>query len=197
MPVGIKLRRNVVRGKILEVSRNIIISQGYNRLSIRAIAREAGCSPSNLYEYFRNKSEILEALAAYVSKPLNKSLKEAALQDTDDPLLSIAAAYIDFSRNRKEDFCLMFSRGVSEKRKGSSALSRPTLRTITGFVEKEIKNGKMKSRDVDEAESIAYSLMALAHGLASLDIVRINGNKTQRKAADRKALESFISSLRP
>lgn len=197
MPVGMKLRRNVIRENILKVSRNIIIEQGYNKLSMRAIAREAEFSPSNLYEYFKNKAEILEALADYVSKPLNKSLKESVRKTPEDPLLGLVVAYVDFSRRKKEDFCLMFSRGITEKRKGNDALPLPILRTITSYVEKEIQNNKLLCREIEEAETIAYSLMAFAHGLATLNMARINGNISQGKLADRKALELFLASLRP
>lgn len=113
---------------------------------MRAIAKAAECSPSSLYEYFKNKAEIIEALADYVSRPLNKTLKESVQKNPADPLMSLALAYIEFSRKSKEDFCLIFSRGVTEKRKGNKALPLPILKTFSTYAQKEIENGKYRGK---------------------------------------------------
>jgi len=52
------------RGSILESARRVAAREGARDLSLRAVAAEAGFAPAALYGYFRNKDELLLALAA-------------------------------------------------------------------------------------------------------------------------------------
>ncbi len=52
------------RAAILESARRVAVRDGARELSLRAVAAEAGFAPAALYGYFRNKDELLLALAA-------------------------------------------------------------------------------------------------------------------------------------
>lgn len=50
------------RRKILESARRILVSQGYEGMTIESILAEAGISNGTFFHYFRAKSEVLEAI---------------------------------------------------------------------------------------------------------------------------------------
>ena len=52
------------RTAILEAARRVAARDGARDLSLRGVAAEAGFAPAALYGYFRNKDELLLALAA-------------------------------------------------------------------------------------------------------------------------------------
>src|SRR6201996_2171079 len=52
------------RNAILEAARRVAARTGARELSLRGVAAEAGFAPAALYGYFRNKDELLLALAA-------------------------------------------------------------------------------------------------------------------------------------
>src|SRR3569623_152428 len=52
------------RTAILEAARRVAARDGARDLSLRGVAAEAGFTPAALYGYFRNKDELLLALAA-------------------------------------------------------------------------------------------------------------------------------------
>ena len=52
------------RAAILEAARRVAARDGARDLSLRGVAAEAGFAPAALYGYFRNKDELLLALAA-------------------------------------------------------------------------------------------------------------------------------------
>jgi AcrR family transcriptional regulator len=52
------------RVAILEAARRVAAREGARDLSLRRVAAEAGFAPAALYGYFRNKDELLLALAA-------------------------------------------------------------------------------------------------------------------------------------
>src|SRR6202012_4209028 len=55
---------NATRESILDAARHVAERDGARNLSLRAVAGEAGFAPAALYGYFRNKDELLLALAA-------------------------------------------------------------------------------------------------------------------------------------
>jgi AcrR family transcriptional regulator len=56
--------RAASRTAILDAARRVAIRDGARDLSLRGVAAEAGFAPAALYGYFRNKDELLLALAA-------------------------------------------------------------------------------------------------------------------------------------
>ncbi len=54
--------RNEIRKKLLEVSRISFMENGYQQTTMRGIANQANVTLSNIYNYFKNKDEILEVI---------------------------------------------------------------------------------------------------------------------------------------
>src|SRR5436853_7154633 len=48
---------------LVEAARRILEAEGPTALSLRAVAREAGVSPAAPYHHFKDKTELLEAVA--------------------------------------------------------------------------------------------------------------------------------------
>ncbi|MEU8524309.1 MULTISPECIES: TetR/AcrR family transcriptional regulator [Streptomyces] len=58
-------RSDVTRAAILEAARERFASDGYERATIRAIARDAGIDPSMVMRYFGNKEGLFAAASAF------------------------------------------------------------------------------------------------------------------------------------
>lgn len=52
--------RKILEGKIVDAAVEIIAEEGFNRLSIRKIANRIGYAPGTIYNYYKNKDEILD-----------------------------------------------------------------------------------------------------------------------------------------
>ena len=65
------------RAAILEAARRVAVRDGARDLSLRGVAAEAGFAPAALYGYFRNKDELLLALAADDLSALARAMREA------------------------------------------------------------------------------------------------------------------------
>ena len=57
-------QRAANRAAIIEAARRVAARAGTNGLALRAVAAEAGYAPASVYEYFRNRAELVLALAA-------------------------------------------------------------------------------------------------------------------------------------
>jgi AcrR family transcriptional regulator len=65
------------RAAILEAARRVAARDGARDLSLRGVAAEAGFAPAALYGYFRNKDELLLALAADDLSSLARAMRDA------------------------------------------------------------------------------------------------------------------------
>src|SRR5882672_688834 len=70
-------QRAANRGAIIDAARRVATREGTSDLSLRAVAAEAGYAPASVYEYFRNRAELVLALAADDLGLATKALKEA------------------------------------------------------------------------------------------------------------------------
>lgn len=91
--------RFIDRETVVEAALGVLSAQGFHGASTREIAKAAGTSLSNLYNYFGSKSEILEFVLEDTGRTLADSLEGAVLEAGDSPLArleSAVRAYVDF-----------------------------------------------------------------------------------------------------
>jgi AcrR family transcriptional regulator len=86
-------QRAANRAAILEAARRVAAREGAGALSLRAVAAEAGYAPASVYEYFRNRGDLVLALAAEDLGQMTRALKERAA-GAETPSLSSAAATV-------------------------------------------------------------------------------------------------------
>jgi len=80
---------------ILDAARRVAARDGAMHLSLRSVAAEAGYAPAALYGYFRNKSELLLALAADDLSGLARKMRDTAGTGAGDRLAAAAAAAME------------------------------------------------------------------------------------------------------
>src|SRR6201996_1690150 len=90
---------SATRESILDAARHVAERDGARNLSLRAVAGEAGFAPAALYGYFRNKDELLLALAADDLSQLARSMRDAAQAQDDHRLSAAAAVALDLLEN--------------------------------------------------------------------------------------------------
>jgi AcrR family transcriptional regulator len=80
---------NEIKKKILDVSRDLFIEQGYKKTTIRQIIQKAGVLNGSLYHFFENKEDIFKQIIVVV---VNESIELAKglAQKYADPRLLLA-----------------------------------------------------------------------------------------------------------
>jgi AcrR family transcriptional regulator len=85
--------RNATRTGILDAARRVAARDGARNMSLRATAAEAGFAPAALYGYFRNKDELLLALASDDLSVIARAMRVAMERsDAASPLAAASAA---------------------------------------------------------------------------------------------------------
>ncbi len=64
--------------EILKTALEITVNEGIEKLSMRKLATELGCSPSTLYHYFSDKNELLNSLVLYVDQKIDDNYIKAS-----------------------------------------------------------------------------------------------------------------------
>ena len=90
-------QRAANRAAILDAARRVALREGTGALSLRATAGEAGYAPASVYEYFRNRAELVLALAADDLAHITRTLRETV--NGQRGLASAARAVLDLIRS--------------------------------------------------------------------------------------------------
>lgn len=69
-------QRAANRAAILDAARRVAAKTELGEIALRAVAAEAGYAPASVYEYFRNRAELVLALAADDLGQIARALKE-------------------------------------------------------------------------------------------------------------------------
>ena len=96
---------------LVEAARRILEAEGPAALSLRAVAREAGVSPAAPYHHFKDKTELLEAVAQQGWHALGQAIAEARSRRAHasaTALSHIGLAYVNFARDNPALYRLMY-----------------------------------------------------------------------------------------
>ena len=150
-------RRNKQRRtkeRILLAARELAQQNGFENLSLRGIARRVDYSPASLYEYFESKDAIIDALC----EETDLRLAEFMQGESESTVVDLACRYIQFANDYPDDFQLLYRRPM---------LPAQNDQVFTVLFE-QIKN----NAQVSMPQEFAYSIWAMAHGIALLSINR-------------------------
>ena len=99
-----------LRRALVEAARRILETEGPGALSLRAVAREAKVSPAAPYHHFKDKGELLEAVAHEGWDELGNAMGSFKDDNAKDRMSSIGAAYIHFARDNPALYRVMYDR---------------------------------------------------------------------------------------
>jgi AcrR family transcriptional regulator len=98
-----------LRRALVEAARRLLEAEGPSALSLRAVAREAGVSPAAPYHHFKDKAELLDAVAQEGWDILGVQMA-AAKRATEglDQLTALGIAYVLFAREHPALYRVMY-----------------------------------------------------------------------------------------
>lgn len=192
-----------LREDILEVSRLLLVKDGFGKMSMRKIAREADVSATSIYLYFKNKDELLlalmEASIANLSAILEKQLVES--DDSITKLDKMANAFLDFALENPQEYEIIYMVRPEEMPKFPKEKFQQVRKIYELLAEIITEGNKNDLLNVDNPLMSAYTLWAQLHGVASVIIskrldTRIPTAEFVQQAVD-YIIQGFISQKTP
>jgi len=175
---------------LAEKARELIESEGLDRLTLSALASAFGIAAPSLYHHFKNKTALLQAVnmatAAALTEHVSTAVAEAvaAGQDGRAAILAMAHAYRAFAHANPATYSLLYANQNPDLRvdpRSAEALALPLQAAMAAVV--------------GAAESLAAlrGAWALIHGFVMLEI----GGQFQRggdlDAAFTAAVRAYIA----
>ena len=157
-----------LRRALIDAATRLLESEGPSALSLRAVAREAGVSPAAPYHHFKDKSELLDAVAAEGWTMLDEAIAKARAEAANpaDALDEIGVAYVCFARKNPAIYRVMYDTArdkedfpVEVDGGGDSAYCK---------VRDTFIDAGANPNDVQELELATTAAWCSAHGLAEM-----------------------------
>ena len=151
-----------LRTTLLAVADQLIDEGDAGALSLREVARRAGVSAPAAYRHFRDKQDLLAALAQKGFEDFGRTLT-AAIGAADDPLAAMGQAYVRFAVARPGRFRLMYGPVIAERERF------PELKAAWMAASEAMRAALLaKSPPPPDAAVASLKLWCMVHGLSQL-----------------------------
>ncbi|MBU6475823.1 MAG: helix-turn-helix transcriptional regulator [Alphaproteobacteria bacterium] len=161
-----KYHHGALKPALLAAAEEILVTQGLENLSLRALARATGVTQAAPYSHFADKDELLAAVAEAGFQRLALQMADEATGQPDarGRIEKLIAAYIRFAVANDQLFCLMFGRELAEMK------NYPTLAMTAGKSYALISAvlARRAGVDAEETRFQTLAIWSLCHGLAQL-----------------------------
>lgn len=157
-----------MRQMILDAAREIFLEKGYHQTSIRNIAERIEYSPGTIYLYYKEKDDIFHALHEEGFKRMLKDMEPLRfVQDPYERLKAMGRIYMNFARNNKDFYDLMFivQAPMNMEMKDKWEMGDRTLEHLKAVIRDCQQIGKFKDKDVD---NMAFYIWSTMHGMCAL-----------------------------
>ena len=184
------------RLEVSEAAWRVIVREGLDRTSMRAIAQEMNCTTGVFTHYFRNKQELILFALHQVTERLQEKMENAVSDVVGvDRLVALLSSFLPLDQERQEILRVWVAfLGYAVGREDLMADHRQSagqLRQVVLQVLKDFQDQGLLHPDVDPATE-ANVLLALVNGI-SLDTLI----QTQRLGAEQQqtVLRHYVDSL--
>ena len=161
-----------LRAQLIAAVRDLVETLGPDGFSVAEAARRAGVSSAAPYKHFRDRPELLRAVASEAMDRLRDAMDAAAASHppgTIDSIAAIGQAYVDFARSGPGVFRLVF--GLTEGHEEDLHLQEKGIGCFS-VVLRAVAAALKLLPDDPAVQQRAYALWACVHGHSFLVIDR-------------------------
>src|SRR5262249_21121482 len=204
--MGVRDRRarqkQLLRQQILDAARELLVREGYDRLSMRRVAERIDYSPTAIYLHFKDKQELVFSLCEETFAKLVRELETLA-REYPDPLVRLRKGmerYIAFGLRNPNHYIPAFvlppPPDLDAKRLQSmhnpESNGMRALATLRDTIADGVKARKLRKVNPDTAARAAWASL---HGITSLLITYPDFPWGDRKAVIDNVIDALIVGL--
>jgi AcrR family transcriptional regulator len=156
------------RDALCAYATRLFAEQGYEGVTMRALATGLGCSPMTPYRYFENKAEIFDAVRSAAADRFADALEAAIEGVTQHPdrLQALARAYIRFGLDEPHGYRIMFELDQDQRPETRREEDLRSWHVMHRAVEDAVVDGVLQG----EPDVVAHLLWSGVHGLVALHL---------------------------
>jgi AcrR family transcriptional regulator len=163
--------REELREKILDAARDLFVTEGYERVTMRRIADKIEYSPTAIYLHFKDKTDLITELVNRENSVFSTHLRRIVrVEDPIERIRRMGRAYIEFGIAHPDHYRLLFLRPPLLLQYDSQVKADPQqdgyfllTATVTEAIEARRLRPELKDPDL-----VAQTLWAGVHGVVAL-----------------------------
>ena len=99
-----------IQTRIIDAARRVFAAEGFQAVSMRRLAKEAGCTPMTLYAYFSSKNEVMRHIWTGFFDELFVDIEKIAeaLPEPKARLRAMARRYVDYWLSHPDRYRMVF-----------------------------------------------------------------------------------------
>ena len=192
--------REVVRQQIIEAAGALFARHGIESVSMRRIAREIDYSPTAIYLYFEDKSDLFRSVCEQTFIQLedqNTEIRER-IQDPLEALIEGSRNYIDFGLEHPNHYRVTFMTPFPVESGESwffqSGAAQQAFSTLADGIAACVQAGRFRPLDVHLTASYWW---AACHGVTSLLITDCGFPWPERETLVSSMIDNLVAGLLP
>lgn len=159
-----------LRNEILQVSKDLLIKEGFGRISMRRIAGRANITATSIYLHFESKDDLLLTLIEESIKKLKQVLFDAVNKEYGmiEQLRVLAETYINYALNHPQEYEIIYMVRPEEMPKYPKDKFRDVrsaYELIASIISETEHNEYI---EVEDSLISAYTFWAQLHGVVSV-----------------------------
>jgi len=163
------------RNRILEAAREMLVEQGYEATTMRAIADAVRYTPTALYHHFANKQALVTELCQMDFDQLARHFTSGLqVADPVERIGQIGLLYLRFAVDYPNHYRFMFMTAVPDMPHRAEIKGNPERDAYALLVlscRQAIDQGRLRA-EYQDPDELAQILWASLHGLISLRMVK-------------------------
>jgi len=167
--------RETTRERIIDTAREMFARDGYDAVTMRAIAQRIEYTPPAIYHHFRDKDDLIQEICRRDFGALAGGFTRlASVKDPVERLRRIGHTYVDFALDHPNHYRVMFMTPLPKSAKVGIDHKNPdqdAYAFLLKTVEEALRAGRFRPEHRDAA-LLAQLLWASVHGVASLHIAK-------------------------
>ncbi len=147
------------RGEIIDAALSITRQKGFGAVSARALGEKLGTSSRPVFSLFENMEEVQQAVLQAADEVYQNYLKEHMAGKRYPPYKASGMAYIQFAKEERELFKLLFMRDRSREKIEEN---KESIRPLLQLLQKNLGIGE------EQAYLFHLEMWIYVHGIATM-----------------------------
>ena len=154
---------------LVDAAERVLVRDGPEAVTVRAVAVEAGVAPMGVYNRFGGKDGLVDELLKRGFTGLRDALLPRGEIDAGERLFGAGLRYREFALNNRAHYLAMFDDAIHQDATAPEVMviARASFDELVGHVTYGIGTGALAGGDPDE---VAQQIWSAVHGAVQLEI---------------------------
>ena len=160
-----------LREELIEAAQHLLATAAHpDDVSIRAVARQAGVSPTAAYRHFEDRDDLVRSAVYGCFEEFSAELLDRVLPFSDpfERLRAAGHAYLDFANAEHGHYRVIFSNPMMPEKTDDEMSGATAFELLVGLVQDCLDAGS--AARTDDATYLSYQVWTWIHGIVDLRI---------------------------